>query len=115
VQPPVRAVLAQVKGSHTSAGWLLQLGVSGDTVERLLPGRTRPGADLVGLLAEELERPPLFMSEREDVELWEERQQRRPADRQLLLDTAATEGVRRMVEDAAPRERVAELLSEQRR
>jgi transcriptional regulator with XRE-family HTH domain len=112
--------LSEARGSRTLTDLADRIGVSADTVERMMAGRAWPAADLVGLLAEEVERPLAFTREGVDVNLADERSvavQLRDAQeaeraRQAVLDATTDAVVRRLRDDPELLRRVRVLHSE---
>lgn len=108
--------LADTRRSRTMTELAGRVGVSTDTVERLMSGRSWPAADLVGLLAEELERPLAFTRDGFDVARGVSREVAE-ADlvRQAVLDASADAVIRRLRDDPELARRVAKMRAELRK
>lgn len=109
----VRA-LRSYRQNRSTAVLAKSVGVSTDTLERLLNGATWPAADIVAVLAEELRIPLRFTREHVDVEFYEDRAElaalRRSAETQAVRDATAEAIVRRVHDDPALAAQVQQLL-----
>jgi len=133
IDSPVAPVLRQLAEAQRQVARLAELreergtpmtvlarkvGVSDDRVERMLSGRTWPSADLVGLLAEELDRPLRFTRDGVDEALWERRaelaKERAHAaavqEREAITDATAEAVVRRLRQDELLWRRISDLM-----
>jgi transcriptional regulator with XRE-family HTH domain len=115
--------LAVERGRLPMADLADRVGVAPDTVERMLSGRTWPAADLVGLLAEELQRPLAFTRGGVDVRLYDRRakdaadreRELKHREQQWGLDASAEAVLRRLTDDPALAHRVWDGLLAERR